>query len=136
MDSDTLDDMARQLMTVRGIVAVVLGGSRARGTHRPDSDTDLGLYYRGEIDLAALRALAATVTGAPVDVTEPGAWGPWVNGGAWLTIRGARVDWLYRDLDRVHRVWDDCRAGRFQIGVQVGHPLGYYLRAAVGGTPA
>lgn len=132
MDDESLAEMARQLASVGGVVAVALGGSRARGTHRPDSDTDLGLYYRGEIDLAALRALAATVTGAAVDVTEPGAWGSWVNGGAWLTIRGARVDWIYRDLDRVHRIWNDCRDGRYQVGIQAGHPLGYYSHVYAG----
>lgn len=36
-----------RLGALPGIRAVVLGGSRARGTHRPDSDWDLGLYYRG-----------------------------------------------------------------------------------------
>jgi predicted nucleotidyltransferase len=132
MDDEALKGMARQLVSVRGIVAVALGGSRARGTHRPDSDTDLGLYYRGELDVAALRALAANVVGAAVDVTEPGGWGRWVNGGVWLTIGGARVDWIYRDLDRVHQIWNDCREGRYEIGFQVGHPLGYYSHVYAG----
>ncbi|GHJ43991.1 hypothetical protein Cs7R123_13330 [Catellatospora sp. TT07R-123] len=47
----------RRLSEVRGVVAVVLGGSRARGEHRPDSDYDYGLYYRGELDVDALRVL-------------------------------------------------------------------------------
>jgi hypothetical protein len=38
---------AEQLAAVGGVVAVALGGSRARGTHRPDSGYDLGLYHRG-----------------------------------------------------------------------------------------
>jgi predicted nucleotidyltransferase len=81
MEDVSLIDLGRRLASVRGVIAVVLGGSRARGTHRPDSDTDLGLFYRGELDIAALRALAAELTGEPVEVTEPGGWGPWVNGG-------------------------------------------------------
>ncbi|MFI6783614.1 hypothetical protein [Micromonospora sp. NPDC050276] len=36
------------------------------------------------------------------------------------------------DLDRVHRVWTDCRAGRYEVGVQAGHPLGFYSPAYVG----
>ena len=40
---------------------LVLGGSRARGTHRPDSDHDIGIYYRGDVDLAGLQALADEV---------------------------------------------------------------------------
>ncbi|WP_371099387.1 nucleotidyltransferase domain-containing protein, partial [Streptomyces sanglieri] len=71
--------MAARLTAVPGIRAVALGGSRARGTHRPDSDWDLGLYYRGTPDVAALTALATEVQGSPVEVAGPGGWGPWVD---------------------------------------------------------
>ncbi len=132
MDDDALVELADQLVAVGGVVAVALGGSRARGTHRPDSDIDLGLYYRGPLDVAALRALAGQRADEPVEITEPGGWGPWVDGGGWLTVRGWRVDWIYRDLDRVHRVWDDCRHGRYEVGTQAGHPLGFYSHAYAG----
>jgi predicted nucleotidyltransferase len=92
-----IEDMAERLAQVPGVVGVLLGGSRARGEHRPESDWDLGVYYRGGLDLAALRALA----GPGVEVAAPGEWGPWVNGGAWLRIDGVAVDWILRDLDRV-----------------------------------
>ena len=112
---------------------MALGGSRVRGEHRPDSDWDLGLYYPGELDVPALRAVAATVADdTDVALTAPGGWGPWVDGGGWLRIGGVAVDWIYRDLDRVHRVWADCRAGRYEVGVQAGHPLGFYSSAYVG----
>ncbi|MFC7242139.1 nucleotidyltransferase domain-containing protein [Catellatospora aurea] len=124
-------DLAKRLVAVPGVVAVVLGGSRARGEHRPDSDTDLGLYYRGPLDVAALRALAAEVATAH-DVHRPGDWGPWVDGGGWLTVDGQAVDWIYRDLDRVRAVWDDCREGRYTVERQVGHPLGFYSHAYAG----
>ncbi|MFD5318059.1 nucleotidyltransferase domain-containing protein [Streptomyces sp. NPDC127098] len=129
---ERLGEIGERLAGVEGVVAVALGGSRARGAHRPDSDYDLGLYYRSPLDTAALRALAAELTGGPVEVTEPGGWGPWVDGGAWLTVDGHRVDWIYRDLDRVRRVWDECRAGRFEVGAQAGHPLGVYSHAYAG----
>jgi hypothetical protein len=109
-----------QLIEVPGIVAVMLGGSRARGTHTPDSDTDLGLYYRPPLDLAALQRVA----GDNGQVTAPGEWGPWVDGGAWLTVDGAAVDWIYRDLDRVWRSVEDAEAGRYAFHAQTGHPLG------------
>jgi hypothetical protein len=108
------------------VAAVTLGGSRARGEQRADSDWDIGVYYREPLDVDGLRALAARLTGGPVDVAPPGGWGPWVNGGAWLTVGGAQVDWILRDLDRVRRVWADCRAGRYEIGYQNGHPLGFW----------
>ncbi|MEU4684889.1 nucleotidyltransferase domain-containing protein [Streptomyces xinghaiensis] len=129
---ERLTEIADRLTDIGGVVGVCLGGSRARGTHRPDSDFDLGLYYRPPLDTAALRLLAAELTGEPVDVTEPGGWGPWVDGGAWLTVDGCRIDWIYRDLDRVHRIWEECRAGRFEVGIQAGHPLGVYSHAYVG----
>ncbi|QGZ47193.1 DNA polymerase subunit beta [Streptomyces sp. QHH-9511] len=129
---DRLREIADRLAEINGVVGVCLGGSRARGTHSPDSDYDLGLYYRPPLDTAALRLLAAELTGGPVQVTEPGGWGPWVDGGGWLTIDGHRVDWIYRDLDRVRRVWQQCRAGQFEIGTQPGHPLGVYSHAYAG----
>src|SRR4051794_15914737 len=52
--------VANRLAEIEGVVAVVLGGSRARGAASPDSDIDFGIYYdpdrRPALD--ALRALA------------------------------------------------------------------------------
>lgn len=118
--------MAAQLVEIPGVVAVVLGGSRATGQHRPDSDFDLGLYYRDHLDMTAVRALAATTADRSLGIADPGGWGPWVNGGAWLEVGGTRVDWIYRDLARVERIWADCCAGRYEVAIQPGHPLGYY----------
>jgi len=49
------------LQSVEGIVAIALGGSRARGKHTPKSAVDLGLYYQPEKppDLLALNRLAS-----------------------------------------------------------------------------
>src|SRR5262245_738211 len=103
MAAELAERLAQRLAATRGVVAVVLGGSRARGDTGPDSDVDLGLYYDPErpLDVPALRRLAAEVDdrGAPEAITEPGEWGPWINGGAWLQVEGHRVDWLYKDLD-------------------------------------
>lgn len=124
--------MASRIAELPAVRAVVLGGSRARGTHRPDSDWDLGVYYRGTPDLAALTALASGTQGSAVEVAGPGGWGPWVNGGAWLRVDGVAVDWILRDLDRVEAVWSDCREGRFEVGIQPGHPLGFWSPCYVG----
>ncbi|MCX4722772.1 nucleotidyltransferase domain-containing protein [Streptomyces sp. NBC_01306] len=127
-----IETMAEQLRCVPGITAVALGGSRARGAERPGSDWDLGLYYRGAPDTAALTALACAMADRPVEVAGPGGWGPWVDGGAWLTVGGVAVDWILRDLDRVQRVWSQCREGRYEVGVQPGHPLGFWSPAYPG----
>jgi len=117
-------ELAERLTGVPGIVGVLLGGSRARGTHTADSDTDLGLYYRSPLDLERLGELAREVAGPTAVVTRPGEWGPWVDGGAWLTVDCGAVDWIYRDLDRVERCWRDAEQGRYAFHAQVGHPLG------------
>jgi predicted nucleotidyltransferase len=124
MDDARLLELAGRLVAVPGMVGVVLGGSRARGTHGPDSDTDLGLYYRGALDIKRLGELARDVAGPAAQVTELGAWGPWVDGGTWLTIEGDPVDWIYRDIDRVERAWRDAEQGRYRFHAQTGHPLG------------
>ncbi|MGW4809955.1 nucleotidyltransferase domain-containing protein [Kitasatospora sp. NPDC004272] len=125
LDADGLRRIAGRLARIGGIVGVCLGGSRARGAHTPESDYDLGLYYRpGELDTGALRELAAELCGAPVEVAEPGDWGPWVDGGAWLDIGPARVDWLYRDVRRVRHYAAEARLGRYESGQQPGHPYG------------
>ncbi|MEU2022180.1 nucleotidyltransferase domain-containing protein [Streptomyces sp. NPDC016469] len=125
-------EMAARLTRVPGIRAVLLGGSRARGAHRPDSDWDLGVYYRGTPDTAALSALATAFQGSPVEVTVPGGWGPWVDAGGWLRVDGVQVDWILRDLDRVEAVWAGCREGRVEVGIQPGHPLGFWSPAYPG----
>jgi hypothetical protein len=55
-----VDGIATRLAELPGVLAVSLGGSRARGTHRPDSDWDLAIYYRDldvvEHELAEARA--------------------------------------------------------------------------------
>ncbi|MFD9933636.1 nucleotidyltransferase domain-containing protein [Streptomyces massasporeus] len=113
-----LDTVADRLALLPAVEAVTLGGSRAQGTERPDSDWDLAVYYRGAFDPADLRAV-----GWEGEVCEIGAWGGGVfNGGAWLTIEGRRVDVHYRDLDVVERELAEAEAGRFRV-----EPLMFHL---------
>ncbi len=124
LGEEGLVDLANRVVEVAGVVGVVLGGSRARGEHAEDSDVDLGVYYLPPLKVDALGALAREVAGPGVEVTRPGAWGPWVDGGAWLRIDGTAVDWIYRDLDRVRSCWRAAQRGEFAFHAQVGHPLG------------
>ena len=54
-DEAFLDYVAGHLGQLPGVAAVTLGGSRAEGTHRPDSDWDFSIYYRGHFDPQTLR---------------------------------------------------------------------------------
>ncbi|MDQ1519013.1 MAG: hypothetical protein QOI55_86 [Actinomycetota bacterium] len=114
-----VEHLAARLAAIPGVVAVTLGGSRARGEARPHSDWDFGLYYRDTIDTGAIRAL-----GFDGDVFEPWQWGRIPNGGAWLTVDGQKVDLIYRDLDDVERWTNEANQGRFEIYREVGHVAG------------
>ena len=131
-DGLDLTSLAGRLTAVEGVVGVVLGGSRARGEHTPDSDVDLGLYCQGDLDIAALAAIARDVAGPDAEVTERGGWGPWVDGGGWLVVGGVHVDWIYRDVDRVREAWARAHRGTYDWNVQAGHPLGVPDFAYVG----
>lgn len=123
-DAD-LEAMAGAIAERDGVVGVTLGGSRARGMHAPDSDVDLGVYLQGDADESSLSALASEIAGVAVAFSERGAWGPWVDGGAWLPVSGTRVDWIRRDLDRVDEQWSRAQAGEHRFHAQAGHPLGF-----------
>src|SRR5262249_59565399 len=91
--------LSQRLGAIRGIQAVVLGGSYARGRARPGSDIDLYLYYSeaARFSIPSLRDLAEVVNGTPGPVvTDFHGWGPWVNGGAWLSPGGAAVAFVDR----------------------------------------
>lgn len=128
--------IADRLSEIDGVVAVVLGGSQARGTADPSSDIDLAIYYdpQNRPSLDALRSLAAELDDQHRSdaVTDFGGWGPWINGGAWLDIQGQRVDWLYRDLARVEHEIAECEAGRPVIHYQAGHPHGFWNHIYMG----
>lgn len=112
-----LPQLVDHLKPVPGLQAIVLGGSYASGTQRPDSDIDIGLYYqKGQpLDIDQIRAIASRLNDTPQPtVTGLGGWGTWVNGGAWLTIAGQRVDWLYREIDFVSATIDECNAGHIR----------------------
>ena len=119
-----LGELAGRLVGLPGVRAVALGGSRARGTAEPDSDTDLGLYLDRDTDLDGLRALAREAGGPTARLTGRAQWGPMVDGGGWLRIEDSPVDWLYRDLARLAASVADARAGRVTWTHQTGHPLG------------
>ncbi len=125
IDDSTLHRMAEALVEVPGVRAVVLGGSRARGTYTETSDFDLGVYYdRDRLDVDALAGLAEAISPG-AELAGPGGWGPWVDGGAWLTVADTAVDWVLRDIRRVREQCARAVRGEFAFHAQPGHPLGF-----------
>ncbi len=117
-DDGFLDHVWPRLAELPGVEAVSLGGSRAAGHHRDDSDWDLAIYYRGRFQPEHLRDL-----GWPGEVSDLGAWGGGVfNGGAWLRIDDRPVDVHYRDLAVVEHELSEAREGRFHV-----EPLMFHL---------
>lgn len=104
------------LATMPGVVAVVLGGSRALSASDSGSDWDLGVYYRQSIDLSALSVYGV--------VHPPGSWGRIMNGGAWLTHGGEKIDVILRDLDVVEH-WTRCAEnGEYEVDNLLGYLAG------------
>lgn len=133
MNDQNLPTLTHKLLNevkkIKGIKALVLGGSQATNSARPDSDFDFGLFYADDSppDIPSLRRLADTWNDFPKPVvTEIGGWGRWVNGGCWLTIEGQRVDFLYRSLDFVSAIVDECLKGKIQTDYYQQPAYGFY----------
>lgn len=132
---ELVSSLTERLGAIPGIKAVVLGGSHARGRARPESDIDLYILYSeaAPFSIPSLRELAADVNDTPEPlVTELYGWGPWVNGGAWLTIGGQRVDFVYRSLEHLARVIAGAEAGRYELDYSQQPPFGFFSGAYLG----
>ncbi|QJD85965.1 nucleotidyltransferase family protein [Cohnella herbarum] len=126
---NTISKLVNSLKQINGVRAIVLGGSRARGSHTDNSDIDIGIYYDSVngLDIPGLQKVAADMddAGRPDLVTEIGGWGPWINGGGWLDVNHYPVDFLYRDLNKVSTVMRQCLSGEITVDYQPGHPHGF-----------
>jgi hypothetical protein len=125
-----IDYVADSLQNLPGVDAVALGGSRAQGTNRPDSDWDIAVYYQHSFDPQTIRDL-----GWPGQISELGDWSPIFNGGGKLTVDGQMIDVHYRDLQLIDRIHDHARRGQFTVERLLFHQAGlpsYILLAELG----
>lgn len=109
-----LAKITARLSAVEGVQAVVLGGSYARGTARPESDLDVAMYYHPDAPfrIEDIRQAAAEISAQGVpDVTDFYGWGAWVNGGAWIHTDVCKVDFLYRNIEQVQQAIDNAHQG-------------------------
>ncbi|MER3419131.1 MAG: DNA polymerase subunit beta [Chloroflexota bacterium] len=136
MGIELADQIAARLGAIPGVVAVAVGDAFAHGMERPHTEIALAIYYDPATPppVATLRAVARELDERhPEDAaSEPGAWGPWLNGGARLIVDGRHVDWLYRDLRRVEQVVADCLAGRVTCDYQPRYPHGFHNHIYLG----
>lgn len=86
----TIKRIIDSLIGIKGIEAIVLGGSRARGNATAKSDIDIGIYYSdgAALDLDKINHVATKLDDMQRMnlITKLGEWGTWINGGGWLTI--------------------------------------------------
>jgi len=124
-----------ELSQVPGVVGVDLGGSRARGESKPDSDIDVGIFYQKQ-DFAweevARIATQHDDHGQSKGLGSPGEWGLWMNGGAWIRKEGTPVDLLLRDYAFVQQIIEECQRGQFSSHYQIGHPHGWHSYMLMG----
>ena len=132
---ELVSSLSKQLGAIPGVKAVGLGGSHARERARPESDIDFGIFYSegAPFSIESIRELAEAVndTRGPV-VTGFYGWGPWVNGGAWLTIGGQRVDFIYRNLEQVERVIAEAEGGSYEVHYLQQPPFGFFSGTYLG----
>jgi len=85
-----IQNIKEELEGLPGVVRIVLGGSRASGTHSPDSDIDIGIYYDKSkgFNTNDIEKAAFTLNDDKKEhlITSLGEWGEWINGGGWLVI--------------------------------------------------
>jgi predicted nucleotidyltransferase len=133
--SELVSSLAERLGAIPGVKSVALGGSHARGRARPESDIDLYLFYHeaASFSIQSIRELAEAVNDTPGPVvTDFYGWGPWVNGGAWLSVGGQRVDFVYRNLEHAERVIAEAEAGRYELHYAQQPPFGFFSVAYLG----
>lgn len=124
-----INKVSEELAGVSGIVGIVLGGSRARGTHHENSDIDIGIYYDESLGFS-VNEVGKIATKFDDEcrenlITSLGEWGAWINGGGWIVVQGYHVDLIFRDIKRVGQVIDECLIGRVSTHYHAGHPHAY-----------
>lgn len=134
----TLHAAVEALQSVPNVVGIALGGSYACGFARPDSDTDIGVYYRERSPLVVeeVRCAAEKIStaGSVPIVTGMYEWGPWVNGGAWIQTPTGKVDFLYKNLDQVRAVIEEARRGEWRHDYDQQPPYGFRSIVYLGET--
>jgi predicted nucleotidyltransferase len=124
-----LEKLIPELSKLVGMVAIVLGGSHASGTHHEKSDLDLGLYYfeSKPFSIADIKRIVESIsTTGNTTVTDFYDWGAWVNGGAWIHTIAGKVDFLYRNIDQVQRTISEAQQGFTQHDYDQQPTHGFY----------
>ena len=124
-----IERCVKELKKYSEIKAVVLGGSYATKTSRPDSDIDIGIYYtdKNPIDMSHIKSAVNNLTNPEnAIVSKIGEWGKWMNGGVWMSIDNQRVDFIYREIRFVEKTLEDCTNGIIKTDYYQQPAFGFY----------
>jgi hypothetical protein len=123
-----LDAITADLKCIEGVKAIVLGGSYAAGFATESSDLDIGIYYakQNPFEIQNINAIAEkyAANDNPI-VTGYYEWGPWVNGGAWLSTPNVDVDLLYKNIEQITKVINDAKDGIWENSYDQQPPYGF-----------
>lgn len=123
-----LNDITDDLKGIAGVKAIVLGGSYAVGMATKHSDLDIGVYYSKEkpFNIEDIKSVAEKYTAheAPT-VTGFYEWGPWVNGGAWITTSICEVDFLYKNIEQIAATIEQAKNGVWENDFEQQPPYGF-----------
>ena len=123
-----LNNIRNELKLIDGVKAIVLGGSYAMGMATDSSDLDIGIYYseKSPFDIEKIKLLAEKyAANEKPTVTGFYEWGPWVNGGAWITTENGEVDFLYKNIDQVKATIDNAKNGIWENHFEQQPPYGF-----------
>ncbi len=124
-----LEKVVTELGRIKGVEAVVLGGSYASGIAHEGSDLDIGIYYeeRHPFAVESIQLVAAQFTlDEQAQVTDFYGWGQWVNGGGWLHTPHGKVDFIYRNIDQVKRTIENAKIGILEHDYDQQPAYGFY----------
>lgn len=123
-----LDDIVNHLKQVNGIEAIVLGGSYAIEMATETSDLDIGIFYKEEnpFYINDIKQIAEkfSIQELPT-VTDFYQWGPWVNGGAWITTQNGEVDFIYKNIAQLTTVIENAKNGIWENSFEQQPPYGF-----------
>lgn len=122
-----LDNIIEDLKNICNVSAIVLGGSYAERMATATSDLDIGIYYEKNFpfDIKEIELVAQKYAIESPTVTDFYQWGPFVNGGAWISTSQGKVDFLYRNIEQVVNIIEKAKCGEWENCYEQQPPYGF-----------
>jgi len=123
-----LDYITSELKVIKGVEAIVLGGSHAIGMANNQSDLDIGIYYSQTtpFEINLIKEVANQLSDKETAiVTGFYEWGPWVNGGAWISNNEVEIDFIYKNIEQIKSTINNAKKGIWENHYEQQPPFGF-----------